>query len=85
MKQRVTYSPLTSTTPTSTMGPVKMTSSHASPAPASLLSVYTPSSPGITPSCYGQPKYQGSKHHHLAIGDPKDSGSQRGKDVVDSP
>jgi hypothetical protein len=58
---------------------------HTSPTSASLPSTYMTSSLGITPSRYGQPKDQGSKHHQLAIEDPRDSGSQSGEEVTDSP
>jgi hypothetical protein len=44
-----------------------------------------PSSLGISPTRYGQPKDQGSKHHQLAIGDPRDRGSQSSEDFTDSP
>jgi hypothetical protein len=56
-----------------------------SPASTSLLSAYTPSSLSISPSRYGQLNDHGSKHHHLAVRDPRDRGSQCGEDIVDSP
>jgi hypothetical protein len=56
-----------------------------SPALASLLSAYTLSSFSISPSRYGQPNDQGSKHHHLVIGDPKHCGIQSGEYNPNSP
>jgi hypothetical protein len=46
-----------------------------------------PGSPSlsISPSWYGQPKNQGSKHHHLAVRDPRYCGIQSGEYIANSP
>jgi hypothetical protein len=58
---------------------------HESPASACLLLSYTLPSLSISPSRYGEQKDQGSKHHHLAIRDPRHRGIQSDKYIVVSP